>query len=84
MWSIGVTLYCLVIGKVPFHDENILPLYNKIRTQPFTFPEEKDISPELKDLIERMLIKDPAQRITLQEIKVGPTWVVLSRDIELG
>ena len=42
------------------------------------------ISPELKDLIGKMLVKDPAQRITLPEIKVGnfshfcPFW----RDIQ--
>ncbi len=41
IWSLGVTLYCLVVGRVPFHEENILALYNKIRTQPFTYPEDK-------------------------------------------
>ena len=41
IWSLGVTLYCLVVGRVPFHEENILALYNKIRTQPFAYPEDK-------------------------------------------
>lgn len=70
IWSLGVTLFSLVFGQVPFHDENILSLYNKIRVQTLCFPDYKDISPELKDLIAKMLIKDPNARITLPEIKV--------------
>lgn len=73
-----MTLYSLVIGQVPFHDENILALYNKIRVQPLTFPEDKEISPELKDLILKMLVKDPNERITLPEVKV-----IVFRHIEL-
>ena len=33
IWSLGVTLYCLVFGLVPFLDDNIIAIYNKIRTQ---------------------------------------------------
>jgi serine/threonine protein kinase len=71
IWSLGVTLYSLVVGQVPFHDENILALYNKIRVQALSFPDDKDISPELKDLVTKMLVKDPNKRITLPEIKVS-------------
>jgi len=74
IWSLGVTLYALVYGKVPFYDENILALYNKIRTQEVKMPEEIDVSTELKNLIERMLVKNPNDRITLAEIKDHP-WV---------
>jgi len=71
IWSLGITLYSLVYGEVPFHDENILALYNKVRIQPLTFPlKDKDISPECKDLIQKMLLKDPDERITLPDIKV--------------
>ena len=63
-----------MVGRVPFHDDNILSLYNKIRTQPFDFPEDRQISPELQDLIRQMLVKDPAKRITLAEIKLHD-WV---------
>lgn len=69
IWSLGVTLFSLVYGKVPFHDDNIVALYNKIRQQDLQMPDQADISPELKDLITRMLVKDPLQRIHLQQIK---------------
>lgn len=69
-----MTLFSLVFGKVPFHDDNIVALYNKIRLQDLQMPDHPDISPELKDLITRMLVKDPLQRIHLQQIK-NHDWV---------
>ena len=72
IWSLGITLYTLVIGDIPLHDDNILALYHKIKTQPIEFTDDQKLklSPEIRDLIIRMLIKDPAQRITLDDIKV--------------
>merc|ERR1711899_205894 len=74
IWSLGVTLFSLVYGKVPFHDENIVALYNKIRIQELTLPNEPDISPELKCLITQMLVKDPVNRISLRDI-MAHEWV---------
>lgn len=70
IWSMGVTLYAFMYGKVPFHDDNIISLYNKIQHQPVDFPENPKVSDGLKDLIRKMLEKDANNRITLQEIKV--------------
>lgn len=67
----GVTLYAFVYGKVPFYDENIIALYTKIIHQPVEFPSEPKISEDLKDLIRKMLHKDPNNRITLPDIKVN-------------
>ena len=54
IWSMGVTLYCLIFGVCPFHDEFVLRLHNKIRQQPVVFPETISISDGLKvnELIE--------------------------------
>ena len=61
-----------MIGDIPLHDDNILALYHKIKTQPIEFTDDQKLklSPEIRDLIIKMLIKDPAQRITLDDIKV--------------
>ncbi|KAM9734097.1 calcium/calmodulin-dependent protein kinase kinase 1b isoform 1-T1 [Menidia menidia] len=74
VWAIGVTLYCFVFGKCPFYDEYIVSLHNKIKNKPVEFPETPSISNDLKDLIEKMLDKDPGKRITIPEVKLHP-WV---------
>ncbi|XP_033486243.1 calcium/calmodulin-dependent protein kinase kinase 1b isoform X1 [Epinephelus lanceolatus] len=74
VWAMGVTLYCFVFGKCPFYDEYIVSLHNKIKNKPVEFPEIPSISNELKDLIERMLDKNPETRITIPEIKLH-AWV---------
>uniref|UniRef100_A0A669ELM3 Calcium/calmodulin-dependent protein kinase kinase 1, alpha b n=1 Tax=Oreochromis niloticus TaxID=8128 RepID=A0A669ELM3_ORENI len=74
VWAMGVTLYCFVFGMCPFYDEYIVSLHNKIKNKPVEFPETPLISNELKELIERMLDKNPETRITIPEIKLHP-WV---------
>ncbi|RXN10431.1 calcium calmodulin-dependent kinase kinase 1 isoform X1 [Labeo rohita] len=74
VWAMGVTLYCFVYGKCPFIDEYILALHNKIKSKPVEFPETPAISEGLKNLVSKMLDKNPDARITIPEIKVDP-WV---------
>ncbi|XP_053557712.1 calcium/calmodulin-dependent protein kinase kinase 2 [Bombina bombina] len=74
VWAMGVTLHCFVFGQCPFMDERILTLHSKIKNQQLEFPEQTDISEDLKDLILRMLDKNPESRITVPEIKLHP-WV---------
>ncbi|XP_030847475.1 calcium/calmodulin-dependent protein kinase kinase 1 isoform X2 [Strongylocentrotus purpuratus] len=74
VWAMGCTLYCFLFGQVPFQDNFILGLHNKIRTQPVMFPEDIEVSAEVKHLISRTLEKEPQKRITLPELKEDP-WI---------
>ncbi|XP_029941090.1 calcium/calmodulin-dependent protein kinase kinase 2 isoform X1 [Salarias fasciatus] len=74
VWAMGVTLHCFVFGVCPFMDERILSLHQKIKTQPVVLPEHADISDDLKDLLLKMLDKNPETRISIPQIKVHP-WV---------
>ncbi|XP_028383981.1 calcium/calmodulin-dependent protein kinase kinase 2 isoform X4 [Phyllostomus discolor] len=74
VWAMGVTLYCFVFGQCPFMDERIMCLHSKIKSQALEFPEQPDIAEDLKDLITRMLDKNPESRIVVPEIKLHP-WV---------
>ena len=64
IWALGVFLYYMTIGKLPFDD-----IKKAISIEP-VFP--KSLSPELTNLLKRLLTKNPDQRITIDEIKSDP------------
>ncbi|KAI1932427.1 hypothetical protein LOZ65_000721 [Ophidiomyces ophidiicola] len=72
IWSMGVTLYCLRYGRIPFEKSSIFELYDAIRNDEVTCPGETD--EDFKDLIGRILEKDPKKRITMEELRDHP-WV---------
>ncbi|CAO1618147.1 unnamed protein product [Sympodiomycopsis kandeliae] len=122
VWALGVTLYCLLFGHVPFTAESEFALFAIIPREDYALPstagadrlrigprkprwhslpqwtdEEGDVSVDeeavsdvdqeslseearqLRDLLDRLLDKNPVTRIKLDEVKTHP-WVV--RDLE--
>lgn len=80
IWALGATLYALIYGNVPFVAGNIPALYEKIKNDPIHFPPTSaHHSPELKELILRMLEKDPDNRISLEEVKAH-SWVTANQN----
>ncbi|KAG8929179.1 hypothetical protein FRC02_005911 [Tulasnella sp. 418] len=75
IWSCGVILYALLVGRLPFDDDNVRVLLEKVKEARFSIP--VDVDPRAKDLIGRMLEKDVNKRITMEEIMEHP--FVLSR-----
>lgn len=77
IWSFGVTLYCMVVGRLPFDKDNFYQLYEAIKNEDPEYPGH--LSDDLKDLLGKMLAKDPNQRITVPEIRQHP-WTLAVED----
>lgn len=71
IWSMGVTLYCLRYGRLPFEKESIFELYEAIKNDAVVCEGETD--ERFQDLMLRILEKDPAKRIEMSEIRVSVT-----------
>jgi serine/threonine protein kinase len=69
IWSMGCTLYCLLFGRIPFEKHGMIELYQSIRIDPLEF--DSECNPELKELLQRLMEKDPQKRITMEEIRVS-------------
>jgi SNF1-activating kinase 1 len=119
VWSLGVTLYCLIYARIPFLAEDEYQLFRAIAHQDVHIPKRRlkpvnpqpylisnsnfskptilsdgtyrdendfvmeDVDEELFDLIRRMLIKDPVERMKLREVKRHP-WVLRGIDNVIG
>ncbi|SCW01504.1 LAFE_0E01112g1_1 [Lachancea fermentati] len=68
IWSIGVMIYALLIGKPPFQAKEVNIIYERIKTGDYIFPKEKPISTEAIILIKDILSIDPLERPSLDEI----------------
>ncbi|KAF2266628.1 kinase-like protein [Lojkania enalia] len=113
IWALGVTLYCLIFGRVPFHHNNTFALMKVITDTEAYIPrfrlkpvaeqdsrpnshgrmyhnmtsskraphdlEFEEVDENLRDLLTKLLIKDPRKRISIKEIKRHP-WLLQGID----
>jgi [calcium/calmodulin-dependent protein kinase] kinase len=68
IWSMGVSLYCLRFGRIPFERTGVLDMYESIKNDEVRY--DIDCEPDLKDLLERLLDKNPKTRITMAQMRV--------------
>lgn len=116
IWSLGVTLYCMIFARIPFLAEDEFRMFRKIATEPVYIPNRRlrpvdpstspktsslhnrenaapfrddqalvyeDVDEALRDLIDKMLTKDPKKRIDLRSVKQHP-WVLQHMPNQIG
>jgi len=68
IWSLGVIIYTLIIGKPPFETQDVKTTYKRIKMNAYSFPEGAVISEAAKNLITEILNSNPLARPGLDQI----------------
>ncbi|GAA5946566.1 hypothetical protein JCM3765_000298 [Sporobolomyces pararoseus] len=79
-WSLGVTLYALAVGHLPFQSLDPLELFRSIREDDPKIP--TTLSPSLQALLSKLLTRDPTTRATIPSLWEDP-WITESGNFPL-
>jgi serine/threonine protein kinase len=70
VWALGVTLFSLIFNRVPYLGDTEYNIMQAIKDTPVDILKDcpRPVSQELMDVMWRMMDKNPATRITLEEL----------------
>jgi len=76
MWSVGVILYVLLVGFPPFCADDETEVFQLIKDVKYDFEDASwdDVSETAKELVRKLLLRDPTQRLTAKQLADHP-WV---------
>ena len=69
IWGIGIILYCMICGELPFEDEKEYLLIRKVTLGQFECP--LFVNDIFKSFFKKILCTDPNERITIEQIKMN-------------
>eukprot|EP01052_Picozoa_sp_SAG31_P032038 SAG31_NODE_3468_length_4238_cov_112.307321_4_plen_143_part_00 len=74
IWSLGIVVYVMLCGRPPFWSRNQQRLFKLIKNEPVKFPDRyfSGVSSDAKDLITKMLVKDPKNRLSAEQVLSHP------------
>jgi len=70
LWCLGVLLYEFLVGQPPFMSEGTNETYRRIKLVDLKFP--PNVSDEAKDLVVKLLQKEPSKRLPLDQVISHP------------
>lgn len=65
LWSLGVMIYTMLVGRYPFHDREPMVLFGKIRRGVYKIPDS--VPARARCLIRNLLRQDPSERLSASE-----------------
>jgi aurora kinase len=74
VWSLGILTYEFMVGRPPFEHDERDETFKAIVEGKIIYPEGLHISPEAKDLVQRLLVKEPGKRLSLDDVMEHP-WI---------
>ncbi|KAJ9585144.1 hypothetical protein L9F63_003063 [Diploptera punctata] len=80
MWSLGVILYTMLVGRYPFNDNDHANLFIKISLGNFVIPD--CLSARAKCLIRSLLRREPSERLSAADVLIHP-WFKHEEDIDV-
>lgn len=87
VWSCGVTLYVMLVGSYPFEDpddpKNFRKTISRILAIQYSIPEYVRVSADCRQLLSRIFVSNPSNRITISEIFKNP-WFLKNMPRELA
>ncbi|KAF7994963.1 hypothetical protein HCN44_004435 [Aphidius gifuensis] len=82
VWSLGVLMYVMLVGKAPFHSSSIPETLNKIQDGQFKIPSH--VSRQSQDLILKLMKIKPEERISLRDALNHPLFGSFDKESYYG